>query len=374
MHDGDSTANWTAVEQLTMAAAGYVACVAGDIGLMVHDDGADLGYLQDYDNATRTWWVASGTVPVNGSVMLVDGGSGGGGGTTLFEIASSKYLHGFTTDVWYSDYLHLYSTASDNGDCSFATYYTHISGGGSNISTSVGPTTGVSRNILVRYKTSVAAAGLGLAVKLVYSDGTTEWAFGTDTTPKYSIGYTTETYTITSNKTLDHVRLYAKSEKATNSEYILVDFLLVCQGIFTWPFVSGGVELEGFNNNQYLKIPSKVGNATQYLGADDSTIRVYGDIDSTGTNAAGVPLVGEGWHGRWTAHDAEAFYQILHYAFGDPWQWFTSDVASLKVTLDRMRISQAKTDENLLSYELDMHEYRLGSANVETHLERFGIA
>jgi hypothetical protein len=57
----------------------------------------------------------------------------------------------------------------------------------------------------------------------------------------------------------------------------------------------------------------------------------------------------------------------------EPWEWFTSDVASMKVTVDRVRISQAKTDENLLSYELDMHEYRLGSAGVETNLERFGI-
>ena len=100
---------------------------------------------------------------------------------------------------------------------------------------------------------------------------------------------------------------------------------------------------------------------------------MYGDIDSTGVDAAGVPVINSGWHGRWTAHDAEAFYQILHYMNADPWEWFTSDVASLKVTLDRMRISQAKTDENLLSYDLHMHEYRLGSANVETSQERFGI-
>jgi len=234
-----------------------------------------------------------------------------------------------------------------------------------NISTTIHP------KLLVRWKTSAAANGLEAKINVTYDD-----ASATQTTLGFSTSWTTTVITLPTGKTVDKIRLIADDNPdtvAAGTFYVYFDFVLICQGIFTWPFVSGGVELEGFNNNQYLKIPSKVGNATQYLGADDSTIRVYGDIDSTGTNAAGVPLIGEGWHGRWTTHDGEAFYQILHYAFGDPWEWFTSDVASMKVTVDRVRISQAKTDENLLSYELDLHEYRLGSAGVETSLERFGI-
>jgi hypothetical protein len=38
-----------------------------------------------------------------------------------------------------------------------------------------------------------------------------------------------------------------------------------------------------------------------------------------------------------------------------------------------MVLKQAKANENLLSYDLLMHEYRLGSGSAETHLERFGI-
>jgi len=233
-----------------------------------------------------------------------------------------------------------------------------------NISTTIHP------KLLVRWKTSAAANGLEAKINVTYDD-----ASATQTTLGFSTSWTTTVITLPTGKTVDKIRLIADDNPdtvAAGTFYVYFDFVLICQGIFPWPSF-GGVELEGFNNLQHLKIPGKVGNATQYLGGDDSTIRVYGDIDSTGTNAAGVPLVGEGWHGKWTTHDGEAFYQILHYAFGDPWEWFTSDVVSLKVTLDRMRISQAKTDENLLSYELDMHEYRLGSANVETSLERFGI-
>jgi hypothetical protein len=230
--------------------------------------------------------------------------------------------------------------------------------------------TDIAAKLLVRWRTSAAANGLQAKINVIYTAGETNTVLGFSTAWKVTV------IDLPTGKTVDKIQLEADDNPdslATGSFYVEFDFVLICQGIFTWPFVSGGVELEGFNNLQHLKIPGKVGNATQYLGGDDSTIRVYGDIDSTGVDAAGVPVINSGWHGRWTAHDAEAFYQILHYGFGDPWQWFTSDVASLKVTVDRMRISQAKTDENLLSYELDMHEYRLGSANVETHLERFGI-
>jgi len=259
------------------------------------------------------------------------------------------------------DYFVITGTC-DNAADEYAYYERHIV---PDISSTISP------KLLVRWKTSAAANGLQAKISVIYTAGPP-----TETTLGFSTSWTTTVIDLTTATNIDKIRLYADDNPNSidaGTFYVYFDFILICQGIFTWPFVSGGVELEGFNNNQYLKIPSKVGNATQYLGGDDSTIRVYGNIDSTGLDVAGVPVINSGWHGRWTTHDAEAFYQILHYAFSDPWEWFTSDVASLKVTVDNMRISQAKTDENLLSYELNLHEYRLGSANVETSLERFGI-
>jgi hypothetical protein len=226
-------------------------------------------------------------------------------------------------------------------------------------------------NLLVRWRTSVAAAGLQAKISVVYDDATS-----TDTTLGFSTNFTTTVIALPTGKTIDKIQLYADDNPDTvmaGTFWVEFDFVLICQGIFTWPFVSGGVELEGFNNLQYLKIPGKVGNATQYLGGEDSTIHVYGDIDTTGVDAAGVPQVNQGWHGRWTTKDGETFYTILHYGFYEPWEWFTSDVCNMKVTVDRMVIRQAKSNENLLSYDLYLREYRLGSANVETNLERFGI-
>jgi hypothetical protein len=300
----------------------------------------------------------------------------GNGDTYAFSkwrrTAGTQDLDGEAISTIYNDYLKLDCAAAEAGDYCYWDLYHHATTGPG----AAGPlnlNTDISRKVLVRWKTGVASAGLGLTAVAVYQGGTSDYIVGTVyTSPQFSTGWTVSTLTLDLAKTLDYIRIYAYSDTNATTGSVYVDFILVCQGIFTWPF-TGGVKLRGHNNNQYLKPLSKVGNATQYLGADDSTLQIYGDIDSTGTNAAGVPLVGEGWHGKWTTHDGEAFYQILHYGFGDPWQWFTSDVASFKVTIDDFEIDQIDTSKNLLWYELDLHEYRLGSASVETHLERFGI-
>jgi hypothetical protein len=290
-----------------------------------------------------------------------------------------SFGHGFLDDCnditgWTKTEAGLAATlAVENGDyfkisgtCdSAANEYAYYEKDITDISTTLYPV------LLVRWKTSEAANGLQARITAWYNDATF-----TDTVLGFSTIWKTTIIDLAAVKTLDKIRIYADDNPntiAAGTFYVYFDFILVCQGIFTWPFVSDGINLDGWNNNQYLKILSKVGNQTQWISADDSTLQVAGDIDTTGVDAAGVPVVGEGWHGRWTTHDAEAFYQILHYGFGDPWQWFTSDVASLKVTLDHLKIRQSKSNENLLSYILDMHEYRLGSGSAETHLERFGI-
>lgn len=230
--------------------------------------------------------------------------------------------------------------------------------------------TDICTKLLVRWKTSVDANGLQARIRVNYTAG----AY-TDTTLGYSTGWKTTVVDLPAGKTITTVSLYADDNPdtiAAGTFYVYFDFVLICQGVFTWPF-TGGVKLRGHNRNRYLEPIGKVGNTTQYLGADSSTLVVYGDIDSTGQDAAGVPQANQGWHGRWTTKDAEAFYQILHYMNSEPWCWFTSDVASFKVTVDDFEIDQTDTNKNLLWYRLDLHEYRLGSAHVETSLERFGI-
>lgn len=290
--------------------------------------------------------------------------------TDWARVAGAPDLAGATLAVGNNDYLDLScSGAAVAGQSCYWNYPDET------LAPELAIDTTINQKFLIRYKTSVASAGLGLAVQAVYHGGNLSWLLGSNVAPAYSDSWKCQAFSFPTGAgytVLDHIRLYAYCQ-TNGANNIRVDFLLACQGIFTWPFVSDGIDLDDYNNRPRLKPPGKVGNTTQYLGADDSELRVAGDIDTTGVDVAGVPQVNQGWHGRWTTKDAETFYQVLHYGFSEPWNWFTSDVASLKVTVDHFKIRQAKSNDNLLSYILDMHEYRLGSAHVETSLERFGI-
>lgn len=67
----------------TLIAAGYVSCVAADIGKMVQDDGVDAGLLAAYDNTTRVWRITSSATIAASSAMTVVAGVGAGTSETV---------------------------------------------------------------------------------------------------------------------------------------------------------------------------------------------------------------------------------------------------------------------------------------------------
>lgn len=68
----------TETKQITLLLAGYVACVAGDIGKTVTDDGVSVGTLVSYDNVARTWVITTSSTIATGSVMAIVTGTGAG--------------------------------------------------------------------------------------------------------------------------------------------------------------------------------------------------------------------------------------------------------------------------------------------------------
>ncbi len=68
----------TETKLLTLELAGYVSCVAGDVGKTVTDDGVSIGTLASYDNVARTWVVNTSIVPAGASVMAIVTGTGAG--------------------------------------------------------------------------------------------------------------------------------------------------------------------------------------------------------------------------------------------------------------------------------------------------------
>ena len=63
---------------VTMEAAGYTNCVAGDIGKVVTDDGTAMGILCYYNNTTRVWTICSYSFaqPTAASAFAITAGTG----------------------------------------------------------------------------------------------------------------------------------------------------------------------------------------------------------------------------------------------------------------------------------------------------------
>ena len=68
----------TETKQITLLLAGYVSCVAGDIGKTVTDDGVSVGTLVSYDNVARTWVITTTATIADASVMAIVTGTGAG--------------------------------------------------------------------------------------------------------------------------------------------------------------------------------------------------------------------------------------------------------------------------------------------------------
>jgi hypothetical protein len=68
------------LHELTFAAAGYISCLAGDIGLTV-TDGVNSGILESYDNVAREW-IVSGLAAFTPGPITIGGGVGAGTLTT----------------------------------------------------------------------------------------------------------------------------------------------------------------------------------------------------------------------------------------------------------------------------------------------------
>ncbi len=68
----------TETKTITLLLAGYVSCVAGDVGKPVTDDGVTIGTLASYDNVARTWVITTSLPIATGSVMAITGGTGAG--------------------------------------------------------------------------------------------------------------------------------------------------------------------------------------------------------------------------------------------------------------------------------------------------------
>ena len=217
----------------------------------------------------------------------------------------------------------------------------------------LGLSTSTYTKILGRYKTS--DTNIKAEVVLEFSDAATQTVLAETS----STTWQTFSATITTAKTLDHIRLHA--DQATGTvEY---DFVLVYQADFTFP--SNQPEEMTFNpcppRIAFLDVPGRSGDITQGLATHSSTVDMICDLDiGTWTRASNPADYIKG----------EVFIDIAHNLKDEPWQWFDSEYEQFKATLTDCRFVR-RGDRHLLY--VTFTEYRLGSAAAEEWYDRFGL-
>lgn len=262
----------------------------------------------------------------------------------------------------------------DNAADEYVTYEKDIT----NISTDLYP------KLLVRWKTTLAAAGLQAKINAVYTVGNTSTTLG------FSTAWTTTTIDLTAGKTLDKIQLIADDNPdstATGTDYIYFDFIMVCKGVFTFPYISGKVHFEQENVYAEPPISSRIGRPDQYMGMNNSDIVLDGKIDintgycsdSSFTTQATCEAAGKTWI-AWSGATrtaagvyCEYLRLIMQEAASSPFQWFTSNIFKGKVTPRRIVLDQ--DGESLLAWQFYLKQGSRSGGQLATwdNLQFWGV-
>jgi len=219
-------------------------------------------------------------------------------------------------------------------------------------------------HFVARYKTSHASNGLGARIEVVYSDATTQSLLDTSGTPQFSIYWKAVSGTLATGKTITHIRIYADDYPNTvnsGTYQVYYDFILICKKCLSFPQQTGPISIMFPPFYARTPLVTRVGTHSQWMGADDTEIHLSGNMDTS-----------DAWKDL-NSTVGGYVYQLGHEGNSDPWQWFTSDLCKMKVTLDRPTLRQDPNVPAQLGYDLMLHEYRRSSGSNEEYYERFGL-
>ncbi len=230
-------------------------------------------------------------------------------------------------------------------------YYSYPSElGGTNLSLS----SLVYTKIRYRYKTS--DLNVKAKIVLVFSDATTQTILDNAS----SVTWVTGVLTITTSKTIDHIRLYCNAAVG----HVYYDFWMIYKADFTIPNTKFGQSLTCAGRLGMNDVIGAHGDEVQNLGTHNAMVTMQCDLDIGTWTRAGDVLRGA------------VFLDIIHNAPTEPFQWLdTGDqVAQFKVYLDAPVFeNEASESEAFSRLQLVFHEYRKSPANSESADERFGL-
>jgi len=193
-----------------------------------------------------------------------------------------------------------------------------------------------------------------------WTEDSTQTVVG-DPNPVFSTAWAVASGDITSGKNIGKIRVYADDYPDTldsGTHHVYYDFILLFKDLFTFPALSGSLELEVANTYADIPIPSRLVDVTQYLGAPAALVRLEGEMDSNTS---------------WGTPDGQYLYLIMQEACSDPWQYFTSDMANFKITPRIFRLRQDHAAKAPRTFYFEAKEYRASSGSTESDLDRFGV-
>jgi hypothetical protein len=292
-----------------------------------------------------------------------------------FVLSKWEYTSGGATspdiETQYDDVLKLTATAAGAGNYAF--WEQAVSG-------SLSSTTYT--KCLVRWKTSVAAAGIGCVVCVFMTDGTRDYVVGsgaqnfTGVTPEFSTSYDVHAKALTTAKTIQRVEVAAYGTAAATG-YVYVEFILLHEGTFTFPNCGHGLSFTPPPRYAVIPIPNRGGDVTQNLGSESAEVTCSCDLDY-GCLALVSGNVVDDWKRPQGVADAsktdsvrgQVFYQIAHKSSSEPWQWLDTGTEQFKVTMEDPVFGRGEGHDVL---DLVFREYRKSDAVNETYVERFEL-
>ena len=170
--------------------------------------------------------------------------------------------------------------------------------------------------------------------------------------------WTVGSATITTGKTIDHIRLHA--DHGAGADCVYYDWVTIYKGDFTFPNVLNN-PFDTTTRNVDLGIPSSIGIGWQNLGAAGSTFDIECDLD--------METATYDWTRAGDTDKDEVFRDIIHnhsFEYG-VWQWLVFGNKSMRVQLDSVR-----TDPREGKLYLTGHEYSDSNMNG-TYNERWGM-
>jgi hypothetical protein len=200
--------------------------------------------------------------------------------------------------------------------------------------------------IVVRYKTSSNSKA---KVVIVFNDASTQTVL--DQTS--STTWATAVVTITTAKTIDHIRLHADS--GTGNVYY--DYVAIYKGTFTFPNVTK-LDFNPTSRNITVEIPSAIASGNQNLGANSATVEITCDYDIETTTYS--------WKRDGDTDNGDIFLDVMNTQGTYPWQMLVFGNKQFRVMLDG-----APTKNFDGTTTLSFREYSDTNKANETYAERF---